>query len=187
MIALLMWAALAGQTPQLSDQPEKPSTRFELYTGVMGGVRPDTPGGGGVGLLGLDVALTKWLWPDLIVGAGAYSGPGDVVTLFRIGTRLVWPTESRLKPWLWLAFAHQHETLFANAKDHPVDSLLGLSENGVNHRSGFTAGVGLSYELPPGHGSKLAGRLQARLAWTELLGVGSPRSIDALIGVGVAF
>ncbi len=186
MFALLLWSALAGQTPQLSQKPPGPP-RFEIFTGVMGGVRPDTPGGGGVGLLGLDVSLTRWLKPELMVGLGGYSGPGDVVTLFRIGTQLVWPTDARLKPALWLAFAHNHETGFADAKAHPVSSALGLSEDGVNHRSGFTAGLGIAYDLPMSKSSGFSGRLHARLAWTELLGVGPPRYFDAMVGVGVCF
>lgn len=194
MIALLLCTALAGQTPPPSQEVTEPAPsqsqfkRFEIFAGAMGGARPEASvGAGGVGLVGLNVALTRWFKPEVIVGFGAYSAPNDLITAFRIGAQLVWPTDARLKPLLWLALAHNHETGFEDAKAHPVSSVLGLSEDGVNHRTGLTAGLGLSYDLPRGHEATFAGRITARIAWTQLLGVGPPGYLDALVGVGVTF
>jgi hypothetical protein len=190
MFALILCSVLAAQPPEVTEPAPKDSTfnRFEIFAGVMGGARPQgAVGGGGVGLIALDVALTRWFRPEVMVGFGAYSGPADLVTAFRIGAQLVWPTDARLKPLLWVALAHNHETGFDDAKANPVSSALGLSENGVNHRTGITAGLGISYELPRGKEATFAGRLTARLAWTELLGVGPPGYLDALVGVGVTF
>lgn len=186
--ALLVVSTLLAQT-QVVEQPkpvEEPP-KWEIYFGAGGGVRPDAIGGGGLGLIGINRRVTRWLRPELSVGLGAYAGPDEMVTAIRIGTRLEWPSDARLKPYVWLAFAHNHEVGFQNAKDHPVTSALGLSEDGVNHRSGLDTGLGLSYELPRRKDSMFAGRLNARASLTNMLGSGPPRYLDLMVSVGLCF
>ena len=188
---ILITAALLSQTPAVTDAPapappEVP--KWEVYAGVLGGIRPDAAlGAGGGALIGVNRRITSWLRPEIAVGLGAYSGPGELVTVIRIGTRLEWPSDARLKPYLWLAFAHNHEVGFEDAKRNPVTSALGLSEDGVNHRSGLDAGLGLSFELPRAREATFAGRLNARASITNLLGSGPPRYVDLTLSVGLCF
>jgi hypothetical protein len=122
-----------------------------------------------------------------VIGLGAYSGPGELVTVIRIGTRLEWPGDARLKPYVWLAFAHNHEVGFDDAKKNPVSSALGLSEDGVNHRSGLDTGLGLSFDLPKAREAMFAGRLNVRASLTNLLGSGPPRYLDLTLSLGLCF
>ena len=190
--ALLVAAALLSQTPAVTDAPPPaPSPdppKWEVYSALIGGIRPDASlGGGGGALIGVNRRLTSWLRPEIAVGLGAYAGPGQLVTLIKIGTRLEWPNDARLKPYLWLAFAHNHEVGFDDAKRNPISSALGLSEDGVNHRSGIDTGLGLSLDLPKGKEAKFAGRLNARASMTNLLGSGPPRYVDLTVSLGLLF
>ena len=185
-------AQVSGAPPtQVVGQPEAPvceePPKWEVFFGALGGLRPDAIGGGGGGLIGVNRRLTSWLRPELSLGLGLYAGPGDVVTLIRIGTRLEWPSDARLKPYVWLAFAHNHEVAFESAAQHPVSSVLGLSEDGVNHRSGLDTGLGLSMDFPHRKDSRFGGRLNVRASLTHLLGLGPPRYLDLTMSIGLIF
>ena len=185
---LVVLSAVASQL-QVDSSPlavEAPP-KWEIYFGATGGVRPDAPGGGGAGVLGINRRVTSWLRPELVVGLGGYSGPAQLVTVIRIGARLEWPGEARLKPYLWLAFAHNHEVAFESAKANPVGSALGLSEDGVDHRSGLDTGLGVSFDLPLRKDGLFAGRLNARASLTQLLGAGPPRYVDLTASIGLCF
>ena len=173
-----------------STQPEAPPReppKWEVFMGFQGGIRPDTLGGGGGALLGVNRQFFSWLRAELSLGLGAYSQPVNVLTMIRIGARLEWPTQGRLHPFVLVAFAHQHEAGWESVKADPVPVVLGLSENGVNHRSGIETGLGLSYDFPARKGGALSGRIGVKASVTHLLGVGSPRYVDLTTLVGLCF
>ena len=155
--------------------------------GFQGGIRPDTLGGGGGALLGVNRQLLSWLRAELSLGLGAYSQPVDVLTMIRVGARLEWPTQGRLHPFVVLNFAHQHEAGWEHVAMDPVPVVLGLSEHGVNHRSGIETGLGLTYDLPLKKNSIISGRIGVKASLTSLLGVGSPRYVDLTTLVGLCF
>ncbi len=178
LVALVLLAV-----PETSRSVEPPS--WEAWTGISAGLRPDTRGGGGIGLIGFNRSVGR-VRPELVLGLGAYGGPADLLTLVRAGARFEKRLD-RLTPYLWLAFAHNHETPLSNAAKNPLPVALGLSEDGVNHRSGLEAGVGVSYELPPRAPDRLHGRVGVRAAVAQMLGSGPPRYVDLVLSLGIAF
>jgi hypothetical protein len=132
-------------------------------------------------------ALFSWLRAELLLGLGAYAQPVDVLTVIRLGARLEWPTQGGLRPYLHVYFAHQHEAGWEHVSADPVPVIIGLSEHGVNHRSGVETGLGLSYDLSGRKGSGLSARVSVRASVTHLLGVGPPRYVELATLVGVCF
>ena len=65
--------------------------------------------------------------------------------------------------------------------------VIGLSEHGVNHRSGVEAGLGISYDFLARKGSIFSGRVTVKASYTHLLGVGPPRYIDLTTLMGLCF
>ncbi len=186
VLLLVLLAQSQVQAPRPPIEPKEPP-RWEVFTGVVGGLRPDTLGAGGGAVLGVNRALFSWLRAELLLGLGAYAQPVDVLTLIRLGARFEWPTASRLRPYVLVHFAHQHEAGWAHVAADALPVVLGLSEHGVQHRSGLETGLGLSYELPGRKGSGLSGRVSVRASVTHLLGVGSPRYVDLATLVGLCF
>ena len=189
MLALALAALLASQ-PSIDavEEPLPPlDPLWEVYLAATGGFRTDQPGGGGVGAVGVNRRIGRFIRPELMLGLGAYARPTDAVTAIRIGARFELPNQTRFKPYLWVAFAHNHETAFATAIQSPFDHILGLSENGVNHRSGFDAGLGVAYELPRFGRSSFAGRIGLRAVYTQMLGAGPARQVDFTLTAGVCF
>jgi hypothetical protein len=194
--ALLVVSALLSQAPvELEDAKAAPVVvddeppKWEVFVGLTGGLRPDSVSGGGIGQLGINRRIFSWLRPELSVGLGLYEGPLDAVIAIRIGARLEWPSDWRLKPYVFLAFAHQHELGWEHAKRDPVGGILGLSshgEHGVNHRSGLDSGLGLSFDFRRILGS-FGGRLNVRASMVNLLGDGPPRYLDLMATFGVIF
>ncbi len=187
--ALLVAAALVSQTPPAAE-PEAPPepNKWELFVGLTGGLRTESTGFGGVGVIGINRRLFSWLRPELSVGLGGYDAPIDAVIPIRIGTRIEWPGDGRLKPYVFVAFAHQHEMAWEHAKMDPVLGVLGLSshgEHGVNHRSGLDTGLGLSFEFLRLGGWGFKANLRASLV--QLLGDGPPRYIDVTGTIGLTF
>ncbi len=183
--ALLAVSMCLSQAP-VEEAAEPEPLKWEIFVGVGGGLRTDNPGGGGVGIIGVNRRLFSWLRPELSVGLGWYATPFDTVIPIRIGTRIEWPSDARLKPYLFIAFAHQHEMGFEDTKADPVGGLLGLSshgEHGVHHRSGLETGLGLSYDLI--HGHRFGLRVNLRASMTHLLGEGPTRYVDLLGTVGL--
>jgi hypothetical protein len=184
---LLVLVVLASA--QISTPPEVPPEppKWEVFMGFQGGLRPDTLGGGGGAVLGLNRQLFSWLRAELSLGLGAYAQPVDVLTMIRLGARLEWPTQGRLHPFLLVSFAHQHEAGWADVKADPVPVVIGLSEHGVHHRTGIETGLGLAYDLPGRRGSPISGRVGVKASVTHLLGEGSPRYVDLTTLVGLCF
>jgi hypothetical protein len=185
---VLALALAASEGPAVSQAESKPTgeTPWELWMGLLGGVRPDSMGGGGIGELGVDRKVGRFFRPEIDVGLGAYAGPTLVETRFRIGTRLEYPRQG-IVPYLWAAFAHQHESAWSDVVSDPVADLLGLSTHGVNHRSGLELGAGASYDFPRRAHDRLAGRIGLRATMVQLWGVGPPRYAEVLASVGVLF
>ena len=182
---------LLSQAQVSSTQPEAPPRdppKWEVFMGLQGGIRPDTLGGGGGALLGVNRQIFSWLRAELSLGLGVYSQPVDVLTMIRLGARFEWPNlAGRLHPFILVSFAHQHEAGWEHVKMDPFPVIVGLSEHGVHHRSGIETGLGLAYDLPGRKGSWLSGRLGVKASVTHLLGEGSPRYVDLTTLVGLCF
>ena len=188
--ALLVVAALLSQAPvaEVEAAPEPP--KWEIFVGLTGGLRPDTVTGGGIGLLGINRRIFSWLRPEISVGLGLYEGPLDAVVAIKIGSRIEWPSDSRVKPYVFVAFAHLHELGWEYAKADPVTGILGLSshaDHGVNHRSGIDTGLGLSFDLRNLAGSSFGFRFNLRATLTSLLGDGPKRYAELMGTVGLIF
>jgi hypothetical protein len=185
--ALLAVAMLLAQVPDVDEVAlEAPS--WELFVGVAGGLRTDHPGGGAVGLVGINRRVFSWLRPELSVGLAMYATPLDAVIPIKIGTRLEWPSDAWIKPYLFVAFAHLHELGWEEAKADPITGLLGLSshgDHGVHHRSGLDSGIGVSADFPHFKGSRFGGRLNLRASVTHLLGEGPSRYVDLIATFGL--
>jgi hypothetical protein len=183
VLVMLAQAQVSTTQPEVRKEPPK----WEVFMGLQGGIRPDTLGGGGGALLGVNRQIFSWLRAELSLGLGVYSQPLDVLTMIRIGARLEWPTQGRLRPFVVVNFAHQHEAGWEYVLRDPVPVVLGLSEHGMNHRSGIETGLGLSYDLPARKNSIISGRVGVKASVTHLLGVGSPRYVDLTTLVGLCF
>jgi hypothetical protein len=162
--------------------------RFEVFGGLGGEVR-GAAGAGGQGVLGANVALLPWLKAELLAGGGALGGaaPLEVFGALHLGARFEWAATERVRPWLWAGFAHLHQLPATVALAHPVSSMLGLSDDGLVHRSGAEAGVGVSYELPKTASSRMPGRLAVRVVASQYLGGGNPFVLWALATAGLCF
>lgn len=183
VLVLLAQAQVSSNTPPPPPEPPK----WEIFMGLQGGLRPDSLGAGGAGLLGVNRQLLSFLRVELALGLGAYAQPTDVVTLIRLGARLEWPNLGRLHPFVNVAFAHQHEAGWEHVRTDPLPAIIGLSAHGVNHRSGVETGLGVAYDLPGRKGVPVSGRVGIKAAVTHLLGVGSPRFVELTTLVGLCF
>jgi hypothetical protein len=169
-------------------QPDRGPKVWEVYAGVMGGMRVADPAGGG----GFVVGLNRKFWffrPEALIGLGLYAQPVDMLTVIRIGTRVEWPWgEHAFRPYLWLAFAHNHESGIDNVIHDPVAQVFGLSEHGVHHRSGGEVGLGFDYELPRILTDTIRGKVGGRVTFTNFFGDDyPPRYLDFTGTVGIAF
>ncbi len=185
-IVLMLLAQAQVASTQHEPEPTEPP-KWEVFMGLQGGMRPDTLGGGGGALLGVNRQIFSWLRAELSLGLGVYSQPVDVLTMIRIGAKLEWPTQGRLHPFLLVNFAHQHEAGWEAVKMDPVPVVIGLSEHGVHHRSGVETGLGLAYDLPARKRAIFSGRIGVKASVTHLLGEGSPRYVELTTLVGLCF
>jgi hypothetical protein len=185
---VLALALNSVDAPALSRGETAPSadTPWEVWMGVLGGVHPDSMGGGAVGELGIDRKVGRYFRPEFDIGLGAYAAPTLVQTHFRIGTRVEYPRRG-IVPYLWVAFAHQHESAWSDFVSEPLADLLTLSMHGVNHRSGVELGGGASYDFPRLADGRLAGRVGLRATMVQLWGIGPPRYAELLATLGVLF
>ena len=187
-IVLVLLAQVQVSATRPAPVPREPP-RWEVFMGMQGGLRPDTLGGGGGALLGVNRQILSWLRAELSLGLGAYTQPVDVLTMIRVGARLEWPNLGRLHPFLAVNFAHQHEAGWEHVKMDPIPVVLGLSEHdgGIHHRSGIETGIGVSYDLFARKGVPVSGRIGVKASLTSLLGDGSPRYVDLTTLVGLCF
>jgi len=183
VLVVLAQAQVATPVPEVQREPHK----WEVFMGFQGGIRPDTLGGGGGAMLGVNRQLLSWLRAELGLGLGVYTQPVDVLTLIRLGARFEWPTTGRWHPFVGIFFAHQHESGWEHISQDPVPAIIGLSEHGVHHRSGIETGLGISYDLLARKGLPVSGRIGIKAAVTHLLGEGPPRYVELTTLVGLCF
>lgn len=162
-----------------------PLPPWEVWVGAAGGYRLQSRGGGFSGRLGVNRQLSTFLRGELELGTGAHLGDQQTLNLMRLGLRAELP--GRLSPYLYLAFAHQHEMSFEHAQEAPLGAVLGLSDHGEIHRSGLDGGLGVVLTLPRAPRTPNAVRVGLRTTLTALLGRGPPTSVDVLFHLGSTF
>jgi hypothetical protein len=176
----LALALLLSAVPAVDEKQAPEADRpWEIYAGALGGLRVDTRGGGGVGFIGVNRRF--WIFrPEIALGLGAYAQPADMLTTIRIGTRIELPLSGSIRPYAWVAFAHNHESSFVHVRMDFFGHLFGLSHEGVGHRSGLDLGLGVSWDTPLWHT-----RLGARLSFAQFFGDNlPPRYLDLSLTVG---
>jgi hypothetical protein len=178
----------AQSVAAVQEEPEPPPPVWEVYVGANGGMRVDNTSGGGGVMLGVNRKFFNFLRPELMVASSTYAGRTfDYVIQIRIGARFELPLDSPWKPYLWTAFAHNHESPWTMVVRDPFGHLFGLSNHGVHHRSGIDLGLGVAYEVPRLTKWKIASRIGSRLTFTQFFGdSGPPRYLDFTMTVGVA-
>jgi hypothetical protein len=186
MLTMTLLAVLA-QVQVEAHPPVQPLPPTEVAVGLISGVRLGNSTTGVAGALMVNHQVTRWLRPELVLGTGPWLTPVEMLTIIRIGARLEWPLESRWHPYLWVAFAHSHETDWKDVAANPISSILGLSENGVRHRSGADLGLGLGVDLPKVRKDGMPGRLNVRASVVSLLGSGPPVALELMATAGVCF
>lgn len=179
---------------QVHTQVDRPREipKWEVFVGAQGGLRPDSLGGGGAGVIGVSRVFFGFLRPEVLLGVGAYAQPVDVLTMFRAGVRLEWPGLERWHPFTNVDYAHQQEAQWHHVVDDPVGTLTGLggvdhSSHGVLHRNGLETGAGVAYQLPLGRSSPFAARLTLKAAVTHFFEAGPPRYVELTTLVGFCF
>lgn len=168
--------------------PASPSARrFEINTGASLGLRPEAGTWGGTGTVGISFRVLPFLRPELVLGTGLYDGPFDLVTFLRVGVRGELPIEFPLRPYLWVAFAHNHETQMAHVAQHPVDAILGTSDHGVGHRTGVEFGLGASFDVIQFREAKVGLRVGLRATAALFAGTGTLGYGDLTTTLGTTF
>ena len=168
------------------EEPEPPPPVWEIYVGASAGLRVDQKSGGGGVLVGVNRKFINFIRPELMVATTAFDAPFDYIIQIRVGSRFELPLAGPWKPYLWTAFAHNHESAMVAVKDDPLGHLFGLSNHGVRHRSGVDLGLGLVYELPRLTPWKIATRAGARLTFTQFFADPyPPRYLDFTVTAGI--
>lgn len=160
--------------------------RFEIATGASFGLRPSSGTFGGTAVLDISVRLLPFLRPEIVLGYGLFDGPFQLVTLIRAGLRGELPLNFPIRPYLWVAFAHNHEVGIDMVAMHPVESLLGTSEHGTHHRTGIEFGLGASFDVIQFREGAIGLRLGLRATAALFLGTG-PVYGDLLTTLGTTF
>jgi hypothetical protein len=185
-----------AQTVQATPAPEAKETapifpaspskrRFEINTGASFAMRGLGTFGGN-GTLGISVRLLSFLRPEVVLGYGLYDAPFQLVTLIRAGLRGELPVEFPVRPYVWVAFAHNHEVPMDMVAMHPVESLLGTSEHGTHHRTGIEFGGGLSWDLVQFRDGGIGLRAGLRATGAIFLG-NDPAYADLQVTLGTTF
>ena len=178
---IVLWAALAASpNAELADRP------WELDLGLSGSLAADTRGLGGAASLAVSRRFFGWVRPLAGFGVGA-RGPGELLNLIRFGVRLELPWERSWRPFLGLAFAHNHETDFAHVRDAPLAAALGLSDHGTNHRSGLDTTLGVSVALPSRPDAGATGVAGVSASVAAMAGTGPVWTVALNAWVGLAF
>lgn len=188
MLNLLVAAALCS-APVVVSSPEAHDAKvpdWELFTAMSGGLQLDSRAGAATGRIGLTRRVSPVVVPELHLLSGVTPNTETITTGVRLGARFEVPREG-LRPFAYVAFAHSHETTFGNAARAPVPILLGLSEDGVNHRTGADVGLGVVYDFPKIRPGSLAGRASLRANTVALLGHGAPFTAELLWTFGILF
>ena len=183
-VALLAFALAAS--PELEQTARPIEQPWQVWTGLSSGVRSGDGAAMGEGWIGVSRFVLPHLRPELDLGLGYAGGPQEVLTSIRVG--LAYEVElGRVAPYAWLAFAHNHESAWENAKRDPIPVVFGLSENGVVHRTGAEAGGGINLALGRSRGDAVEGVLGLRATAAALLGDGPALAFNGLVSVGLRF
>ena len=146
-----------------------------LYTALSGGA---TEGRDPAvfGSAGVVHSYTPWLDGEVLAGIGA-SGLEDAAGTtgairIALGARIA-PWQTKVRPFLWAAGAHYHESAWSHAKQHPAGAVFGAYSGGTSHRTGFELGLGVSAPIVTFAGEWVREhvRNEAR-AYTVLLPIG---------------
>lgn len=132
-------ALLLAATPARAE--DEPSVF--AWPGAAGGMVVTPNSVGFTPTLSMSWRPWSFLEPEILVATGPFVGLNDLKQRFSFGSRLVLPNPGGLRPFLWAAFTHAHETPFETVASDPVLATLGFSEAGVEHRSGGELGVGM--------------------------------------------
>lgn len=169
-----------AMTPRLHDDTnETPDPTWQLWAGLAPGLRLRTTEPAIGGWIGGVRRISGRLHGELDLGTGIAARTGETASGLRLGLRYE-PRFGPFAPHGWLAFAHQHETTWADTKAAPIATIVGLSENGTHHRTGAEVGLGATLALG-GTREGAAFQLGGRLVLAALLGSGPPLS-SSLIG-----
>jgi hypothetical protein len=161
--------------------------RFEVNTGASFGMRPASATTfGGTGTLGISFRVLSFLRPEVVLGYGLFDGPFDLVTIIRAGLRGELPLNFPVRPYVWVAFAHNHEVPMDMVALHPVESLLGTSEHGTHHRTGIEFGGGVSWDVVQFREAAVGLRAGLRATAAIFLGTG-PAYGDLSLTLGTTF
>lgn len=188
MLNVFVAVALCS-APVVVSSPQPIAARvpdWEFFTAMSGGLQLDSRSGAMTGRIGLTRRVNSVVVPELHLLSGVTPNTEVIATGLRLGARFELPRDG-LRPFAYIAFAHTHETSFANAARAPVPILLGLSEEGVNHRTGADVGVGVVHDFPKLRPGTLAGRAGLRVNAVALLGHGAPVTAELLWTFGVLF
>ena len=179
--------AAAAETKETAPiWPASPSKRrFEINTGASFAMRGLGTFGGN-GTLGISVRILSFLRPEVVLGYGLYDAPFQLVTLIRAGLRGELPIEFPVRPYVWVAFAHNHEVPMDMVAMHPVESLLGTSEHGTHHRTGIELGGGVSFDLVQFRDAGIGLRAGLRATGAIFLG-NDPAYADLQVTLGTTF
>jgi hypothetical protein len=115
-------------------------------------------GSAAVGHVGAYRPLASWVAIEGQAGEGGVMGlarPGHGMHIghFALGARLgPQRTSMPVRPFLWLAASHAHETPFSDIESDPMATAIGDSSAGVHHRSGGEAGLGVTFGIPRANG-----------------------------------
>lgn len=188
MLNVLVAVALCSAPTVVSAPSVTPAEapRWELFTALSGGMLLDSGAGAASSRIGVSRQVTAVFVPELQLLLSVAPGVETLATGIRLGARFELPREG-MRPYAYLAFAHQHEANFEHVAQEPLPIIFGLSENGVGHRTGADIGGGLVYDFPKVREQTLAGRAGVRLSTVALLGAGAPLSVELLGTFGVLF
>ncbi len=125
-----------------------PVTHGELHValGVSGGATDWSGDPLGYGGVVLGFRLFRVVTP-FVGGALGYARVDQrLLTRLTFGVDLGLPFWARFRPHVYAAFVHQHEESLASVAQEPAGALLGIG-NGIRHRAGMHAGLGLDVVL----------------------------------------
>ena len=130
-----------------SPPPKKPISDGGFYLGLGGGLSPDALAGSVMGSLVLDRPLLSRMgfWFSAEWNYLMKQPESDLALRLCFGLRTdILRTESKSVRLIGtLSFAHQHEAAVSGWEAHPFSNLLGESKDGLGHRSGIEAGLGV--------------------------------------------
>ncbi len=129
-----------------------------------GGSKSSWPGDGTVhSSLKLGYRFHDLVGVYLLTRLGYGAVDDRMLTLVSLGGQ-IWGRLGRTRPFFRAAVAHQHEESAAALEAQPVGAVFGVGD-GIRHRTGVDAGMGL--DIPFWHGQRwqLAGTIEGTATW----------------------